>query len=600
MDWDIEKTLVELTRRRARSASASRGYTFLSGSGEPKARLSFAELDLRARAVAVELGRLTRPGDRALLHYQPGLDFLVGFFGCLYAGVIAVPAAPLEGTLADSATASRLRAILRSADPDVVLTSSEDTETTPALLRASGLAGLTRVDTDLVNVALAESWTPPAVDEDSVAYLQYSSGSTGEPKGVMITHRNVLHNTRVIGDLLEVDEETHGCLWLPMFHDMGLVSGGLMPIVAGCDMTLMAPMTFLQRPLVWLTALSRPRSVTAAPNFAYDHCAARLSDRQVATLDLSGWTCAIVGAERVSTATLERFAGVFGQVGFRREAFLPCYGLAESVLMVTGGSLDRPAEVVRLDRDALAAGRAAVDPARPASGDPRSGDAAVSLVGAGSARPGLDVVIADPDTLRPRPPGELGEVLVSGPSVGAGYWAAPAQTAQAFGVTVPGRTGSFLRTGDVGMFLDGELYITGRIKDLIILGGRNHHPSDLEATVEATHEALRPGRCAAVSVDDGDGERVVVLAEVSARSLRLPPELAQATAEDITTAIRRDLAAVHGIRVSDVLLLRPGSLPFTSSGKLQRYACRAGYVEGRFAPSRALRGLREGDLGGVA
>jgi acyl-CoA synthetase (AMP-forming)/AMP-acid ligase II len=456
------------------------------------------------------------------------------------------------------------------------------------------------LDTDLVDLGLAEDWSPPVVDENSVAYLQYSSGSTGEPKGVIISHRNVLHNMRVIGDLLEVDEETHGCLWLPMFHDMGLVSGGLMPILSGCDMTLMAPMTFLQRPHIWLTALSRPNSVTAAPNFAYDHCVARLSDRQRATLDLSGWTCAIVGAERVRAETLERFAGVFGAVGFRREAFLPCYGLAESVLMVTGGSLDHPAGVAHVNRDALAGGRASVDRSQQTSGDVRPGNATVALVGAGAARPGLDVVIAEPETLRPRPAGELGEVLVSGPSVGAGYWAAPTQSAQAFGVSVPGRNGSFLRTGDVGMFLDGELYITGRIKDLIIVGGRNHHASDLEATVETTHEALRPGRCAVVSVDNGDGERVVVLAEVAARSLRLPPELAEATAEAITTAIRRALAAVHGLRASDVLLLRPGSLPFTSSGKLQRFACRAGYAEGRFASSRALLGSPEHDLGGAA
>jgi acyl-CoA synthetase (AMP-forming)/AMP-acid ligase II len=599
MTWDTDGTLVDLTRQRARSATAARGYTFVSGTGVPKARLSFAELDLRARAVAVELGRVARPGSRALLHYEPGLDFLIGFFGCLYAGVIAVPAAPLEGTSADSATAARLRAILRSAGPDVVLTTSPDTRPAPALLAESGLSGLTRVDTDLVDPGLAAGWSPPHIDENSVAYLQYSSGSTGEPKGVVITHRNVLHNLRIIAELLEVDEDTHGCFWLPMFHDMGLVSGGLMPLLAGGDVTLMAPMTFLQRPHVWLSALSRPRSVTAAPNFAYDHCVSRLSDRQRTTLDLSGWTCAIVGAERVRTSTLERFAGAFRPVGFREEAFLPCYGLAESVLMVTGGRLDLPAAAVRVDREALARGRARLDPGPGTSGDVGPADATVSLVGAGSVRPGLDVVVADPDTLRPRPAGELGEVLVAGPSVGAGYWSAPAQTAHTFGVTVPGRTGSFLRTGDVGMFLDGELYITGRVKDLIIVGGRNHHASDLEATVETSHEALRPGFCAVVSVDDGDGERVVVLAEVVARSLRVPADRAALTAADITTSIRRDVSAVHGVRVSDVLLLRPGSLPFTSSGKLQRFACRRGYVEGKFTASRALMASRD-DLGGVA
>ncbi len=600
MTSDNDRTLVDLARRRARSASADRGFSFLTGAREARTHLSFAELDVRARAVAVELLREARPGSRALLHYQAGLEFLVGFFGCLYAGVIAVPAAPLEGTRGDSATAARLRAILHSADPEVVLGSAADALPPPDLHAASGLAALPRIDTDLVDRASATHWAPPPTSEDSVAYLQYSSGSTGDPKGVILTHRNVLHNLRLIADLLEVDEQMHGCFWLPMFHDMGLVSGGLMPVLAGGDVTLMAPMTFLQRPHLWLQELSRPRSVSAAPNFAYDHCVARLSDPQRATLDLSGWTCAIVGAERVRATTLDAFTAAFGPVGFRSESFTPCYGLAESVLMVAGGALDAPARVAHLDRKALAHRRALVEPRglRPVDAD--ADHTTVSLVGSGIVRPGLEVVVADPETLQPRPDGELGEVLVSGPSVGSGYWAAPERTERSFRATVPGRRGRFLRTGDQGVLLDGELFIAGRLKDLIIVGGRNHHPTDLEGTVESAHEALRPGCCAVVAVDDGEGERVVVLAEVLAWALRLPPEQMRGVAEDVAAAVRRDLSAVHGVRAQDVLLLRPGTLPFTSSGKLQRFACRSGYLEGRFDSSLAVRSDRGEQMGGVA
>jgi acyl-CoA synthetase (AMP-forming)/AMP-acid ligase II len=563
----VARSVVEACQRRAKAYSTRVGFTFKRDEDESPLELTFGELDRRARAIAAELREHARPGARALLHYPPGLEFVRAFFGCLYAGMIAVPAAGLERRPKAKAEA-RSRAIVEGCRPELWLLEAGARERLdPTLLEAAGLSTLCAVATDLVESTKAARWQPPPIEASSIAYLQYSSGTTGVPKGVMVTHANALHNVASIRDLCTDGPAPVGALWLPMFHDMGLVAGALLPVVTGGRVKLLSPLEFLHEPFRWLALLDEPNSISAAPAFAYDLCAQRVTDAQLEQLDLSGWSCAIVGAERVRPATLERFAERFASSGFSCESFVPCYGLAESTLLVTGGPRGRGPTVHHLGRRALA---------RHEVASATVGAASVSLIGCGEPRPGARVVIADPETLRPRSPGEIGEVCVAGPSVGAGYWGAAAHTRETFGLRVEGLHGSYVRTGDLGALVEGELVISGRRQDIIAIAGEHHYPLDLEATVDAAHPAIRRGFCAVVAVDDGGGQRVVVLTELSVRALR---RSAIAPGE-IAAAVRRRVLADHSVAVDDVVLLRPGTLPFTSSGKLQRYACRVAYVAG--------------------
>ena len=397
------RTLVELCARRAADNPTHPGYIFQPDGGGPEEELTFGELDRRARTLAAALRGVVQPGDRALLQFPAGLNFLVAFFGCLYAGAIAVPAAGLEAGRAGPAAAARTRSIVGSARPTVLLSvDSYLRGLDPGLRDTAGLSSLPTLSVDDVGSAPPGDWCGPQVDPDDVAYLQYSSGSTGTPKGVVLTHRNALHNLGAIRDLFGDHPGRTGALWLPMFHDMGLVTGGLLPLYGGGRVTLMSPLSFVQRPYRWLAALSDGPAMSAAPNFAYELCASRITDRQRATLDLSGWTCAIVGAERVRAETLARFAEAFAPCGFRPESFAPSYGLAESTLLVTSGPLLRGPTIRFLDRRALA---------RHTIGDAREAGNAVTLVGSGRPRPGLDVIIVDPETGRPAGADQVGEIL---------------------------------------------------------------------------------------------------------------------------------------------------------------------------------------------
>lgn len=595
------RTLVDVCQARATATPAQVSHIYLRDGEEPEAQLTYEQLDRSARAVAAELSRHASPGARVLLHYPPGLDFIIGFFGCLYAGLIAVPIAPVEAHRSEAA--SRARAVVGSAAPALLLSSAELLDAGAAALRkVIGDTAMTQVAVDHVDAAAAQSWRRPAIDPDTVAYLQYSSGSTGDPKGVVLTHRQVLHNASVINGVVEARPDSKAVSWLPMFHDMGLLSGCIVPIFAGCLATIMSPTAFLRRPHRWLAALSSGDTLTAAPNFALDLCVRRIDEQQRAQLDLRGLRQVIVGAERVRPDTLERFTAAFAPCGFRAEALQPCYGLAEATLLVSGGPAGRPPHLRHFDPAAL--GRAEVAPAvAGAPGQPH--------VGCGEVGRGLRVVIADPDSLRPAAPNRIGEILVSGGSVGSGYWNAPQATADTFGLTIEGIDGSFLRTGDLGVMVEGQLFVTGRCKDLIVIDGVNHHPTDLELTVELAHPALRPGGCAVVSVDERGRERVVVLAELTASALRairqpgtpngpvpnepipnepIPNEPSAVGHTRITAAARGALSAHHGLPVHDVVLLPAGSLPFTSSGKLQRFACREGYRKGHFERCRLPSG----------
>jgi acyl-CoA synthetase (AMP-forming)/AMP-acid ligase II len=540
---------VEVLRGRARDQPDRRAYTFLVDGETVEVHLAFGELDRQARAIAALLRERVSAGERVLLLYPPGVEYIAAFFGCLYAGVVAVPAFPPRA----GRGLGRLTAVIADARPTVVLAAAS----IKAVLEEHVHAGrwpaeLVCLATDAVTLGGEGAWQPPLLTGETLAVVQYTSGSTGAPKGVMLTHANLLANSALIHWRYAHSPESRGVMWVPPYHDMGLVGGILQPAYGGFPVTLLPPMTFLQRPLRWLQAISRTRATTsAAPSFAYDLCVERTTAEQRAALDLRSWRIAAIGAEPIRAEVLDRFALAFGPCGFRRDAFLPSFGLAEATLMVTGGPIDR-SPVVRAFN-----GRA--------------------LVGCGPSLPGQRVRIVDALTMRPCSAEQTGEIWVAGPSVAAGYWQRPELSRDTFGARLAGTCeGPFLRTGDLG-FLDGhdELFVTGRLKDLIVLPGRKLYPEDLELCAGNSHAALSAERCAAFGIE-GDGvERLAIAAEV--RPSVLQPGVDQAA---IVRAIRGALVREHDVRADTVVLLRSGGLPRTTSGKLQRHACRAALLAG--------------------
>ena len=537
-------TLVALLRERAEELPDHPLYTFLADGEEEAGALTLGELDRRARAIGARLAGAGLRGERALLLFPPGLDFIAAFFGCLYGGVVAVPAYPPRTRQDDP----RLTEIVRDCRPRAVLTTAHLRSRLAGREAGPGLAGALWVAVDEVPAGLAADWRDPDLEAGSLAFLQYTSGSTSSPKGVQVTQGNLLHNERMIRRAFRQGPESVVVSWLPLYHDMGLIGGVLQPLYAGSRCILMSPAAFLQSPARWLRAISRYRATTSGgPNFAYELCVRRFRPGQREELDLASWEVAFNGAEPVRAATLDRFAAAFAPCGFRRAAFAPCYGLAEATLLVTaaaGGS-----SVLAVD------GR--------------------SLVGCGAPAPDQDVRIVDPETGLPRDEGEEGEIWIAGPSVAAGYWDRPEETARTFGALLPDG-GPFLRTGDLGLLRKRELFLTGRLKDLVILRGRNHHPQDLELTAERAHPALRPGGGAAFAVDAGDEERLVIVHELERRAAAPPEEIAE--------VVRRVVAEEHEVRVHELVLIPAGTLPRTSSGKVRRGACRAAYLEGALAP----------------
>jgi acyl-CoA synthetase (AMP-forming)/AMP-acid ligase II len=441
--------------------------------------------------------------------------------------------------------------------------------------------------TDNIASALEERWQGPGVSGDTLALFQYTSGSTAAPKGVMISHANLLHNSAYINHAFELTPDSVSVTWLPAFHDMGLVDGIIQPLYTGFPCFLMSPQSFLQRPVRWLQAVSRYQAThSGAPNFAYDLCVSKITPDQRRTLNLSGWRSAYNGAEPIRTGTLERFAEAFQPCGFRLSSFYPCYGLAEATLMVSGGFLQDASIRCTVQAPALAQNQ--VVEASVQQQNVRT------LVGCGHAMPECKtkIVIAHPESLTQCSLGEVGEIWVSGPSIAQGYWNRLEETERTFRAYLADTgEGPFLRTGDLGFLKDDELFVTGRLKDLIIIDGRNHYPQDIELTAEQSHPDIRAGCCAAFSVDVADEERLVVAAEVDRR---YQPEHHQQgvgpesnprgrrllDTEAVVRAIRRAVAEEHGVRAHAVVLLTAGSIPKTSSGKVQRHACRADFLAG--------------------
>ena len=578
-------TLVEILRWRALQQPEQRTYIYLVDGEAEGDDLTYAALDCQARSIGALLQSYRASGERALMLYPAGLEFIAAFFGCLYAGVIAVPLPP-PNPAQPQRSLPRLRAIINDAQPSVVLTTSAILSNAKGLFtQAPELQKMRWLATDKVTGSLAQEWRDPALTCNTLALLQYTSGSTAEPKGVMISHGNLLHNSAYIDRLFALIPDSVTVTWLPTYHDMGLTNGIIQPVYKGGPCYLMPPVSFLMRPIRWLKAISRYKAtISGGPNFAYELCNRRITPEQRETLDLSSWDVAYNGAEPVRAETMKRFAATFAPCGFRPSAFHPCYGLAEATLLVSGGSLRDEMfctiQVAAFEQDRVVEACAQHQNVR-------------TLVASGHPLQDTKIVIVNPELSTACAPDEVGEIWVSGPSVTQGYWNRLEDTERACGAYLKDTgEGPFLRTQDLGFMKDGELFVTGRLKDLIIISGRKLYPQDIELTVEQSHPALRPACCAAFSVEGVGEEQLIVAVEVEPRyqtaigkpqdgearahpNGRLPLDI-----DAVVRAIRRAVAEEHDVRVHTVVLLRAGRIPKTTSGKVQRHACQISFLKG--------------------
>jgi acyl-CoA synthetase (AMP-forming)/AMP-acid ligase II len=599
------RSLVDILTKRAFYQPDQIAYRFLSNGETEPIQLTYRELDQKARSLAILLQNLGLVGKPVLLMYPPGLEFISAFFGCLYGGVIAVPVcAPRRNQ-----SMERILAIIKDARVTDVLTTTslwqnleqgfQQTTELSSLrwLATDNLAGnfslerrnrdryqhskteyqgLERRQSHLgapsVRELLESSEQLPLIEANALAFLQYTSGSTGTPKGVMVSHGNLLDNCTSIYQAFQHSSESQGVIWLPLYHDMGLIGGVLQPLYGGFPVTLMSPVDFLQKPLRWLEAISQQQATTSGgPNFAYDLCVRKITDEQKAQLDLSSWQVAFTGAEPVRRETLERFAQAFKQCGFRREAFYPCYGMAEATLFVTGGIKSQAPAIAWVEEEALKENRVI-----PASlGQPGK----QVLVGAGKVWGNQEIRLVNPETLTQCQANQVGEIWIKGASVAQGYWNQPRKTAEIFRAYLKDTgEGPFLRTGDLGFLRpDGELFITGRLKDVMIFRGRNHYPQDIELTVEQSHPCLRASHGAAFSVEVNGEDKLVIVQEVERSYLR------RLNVKQVIGDIYQALSSQHGLQVHEVVLIKTGTIPKTSSAKIQRYLCRAKFLEGKLA-----------------
>ena len=566
-------TIVDLLRFRADKQPDQRSYTFLVDGEEEQENINYGELDSSARMIAAFLQSQGATGQRVLLLYPPGLDYIKAFLGCLYAGATAVPVYPPRLTRLSDRSFPRLLAIAHDARPAFVLTTS------PILALAEGsrslISDFPQVEwkaTDAFDRNLAEAWQDPKVNEDTLAFLQYTSGSTSSPKGVMVSHRNLVQNQILIQHAFGLNHDSIVVCWLPLYHDMGLIGNVLQPLYTGFPCIMMSPIDFLQKPLRWLGAISRYQAtVSGGPNFAYELCMSRITAEQRASLDLSSWGLAYTAAEPIREETIERFSKAFEPCGFRKDSFFPGYGLAEATLFVTGGPKRSLPKYYSVERSALKRGQIKIA---------SEGTHSATLVGCGQLYPQQNTIIVDPTSRRRCLPNQIGEIWISGPNVTHGYWEKPEASSETFQAYLSDTgEGPFLRTGDLGFIQNGELIVTSRLKDLIIIRGQNHAPQDIEQTVGKCHSALRAGCGIAFSVNSECnalpeiGEQLIIVHEVDRHSLSVDVEA-------VARSIRQAVAETHGLHVAAVVLIKPGTIPKTSSGKLQRYVCREDFMAG--------------------
>ena len=561
------KNLVEILRHHALVRPDKCIYTFISDGESDEARLTFKELDQQARALASRFKTLIAPGDRALLLYPSSLEYLTAFFGCLYAGVIPVPAFPPRLNRVDQrieAISNNAQAAIALTTPDILAGVERRSKNVPGLEQIRWLS--TRFPEPVDGM---DNWVEPDLSPDSLAFIQYTSGSTASPKGVMVSHGNLIHNLSSIQTAFEVDPNANdiGVSWAPLYHDSGLILSALLAVYAGGEIVLMSPAAFAQRPARWLEMITRHKgTISGGPNFALQWCVDRTTPEERAALDLSSWRVAFTGAEPIRSETLKRFIKTFAPCGFRADALTPVYGLAESTLMISSKHQTNIYSKYFLERPALESGRVVeVDPENSMGRE---------FVGCGEPLPDQDVVIVDPDTQTSLPEDRVGEIWVTSPSVAQGYWANPAETRSTFHARLADRDEkNYLRTGDLGFVKYGELIVTGRLKDIIIINGRNYYAEDIELTIRELHPALQADSGAVFSIEKGGVEHLVIVYEVKR-------EYRNASIDEVSRLIRRAIAENHELAVHDIVLIQPLSMPRTTSNKIQRSACKASYLSG--------------------
>jgi len=545
------KTLPEVISWRAKETPNQIAVRFLADGDQESAYLTYEDLDYRSRQIAAKLVSLHKPGERALLCYPPGVDFICALVACFQARIVAVPIYPPG----NERGLQRLLSVMKDSDAKVILTDKKGESKIKAIGEKEnpfGTLGLFCTE-GLTTAPMPSTGVPPTPDD--LAFLQYTSGSTGTPKGVMVSHGNILANLRQAMDAMSVDKDTRMVSWLPVYHDMGLIGCVLLPLYGGFLTVLMPPAAFIKDPIKWLRAITRYRgSLVTAPNFAYDLCLRKVTPAERDSLDLTSIRVMVNGAEPVKAETLSRFADFFHSSGLKPNTFLPSYGMAEATLIVSGMTSSEPTRVLSLSRTELDEGRMVV----------AAGESAKQVVSCGKICPHQTVAIVDPQSEQALADGLVGEVWVAGPNVTQGYWKQAEQTEKEFRRVVPAHTGkAFHRTGDLGFLHGGELFITGRLKDLMIFNGKNLYPQDIEATAELAHPAMRPGSCVAFSVEGKKTEEAWLVAEVGRSALK---EDLSAVAEAILSTVGKE----HELTLTRIAFLKPAALPKTSSGKLQR------------------------------
>lgn len=558
-------------RGRAEGEPETPLYTFLSDGEEDSVEMSGGALDLQARKLGGALQERNLTGERAVLLYPPGLDYIAGFFGCLYGGVIAVPAYPPNPSQLERSL-PRILSIIKNCQAQLILTTQEILSMAQFLSNQHPeFSQIQWLASDNLDGNYAENWETPSITRESIAFLQYTSGSTGNPRGVKLTHGNLIHNLGLIqkgfGITPKIDS---GISWLPPYHDMGLIGGILEPLFVESHTYLMSPLHFLEKPLRWLKIFSKTKNpiVSGGPNFAYELCLRKISPEERDTLDLSNWKLAFTGAEPIRKDTLKHFANFFGPSGFSAKALYPCYGLAEATLIVSGNSRGEGYRTFSPQEN------------NDSTDTPRNGNAV--LVSCGRSFPDQIIKIVHPKKLIPMQEGEIGEVWVRGPSIAHGYWNHPQDEKEVFNNRLEHPDDQpYLRTGDLGFLHEGELFISGRLKDLIIIRGMNYYPQDLERSLESCHSSFRPGCCAAFSLPVAGEERLILVQELSKESFR---NLETVKFAEALAKVKERIAQDHDLEVFALLLIPPSTLPKTSSGKISRHFSKLAFQENTLKP----------------
>ena len=535
-------------------------FTFLKG-GKEEEKLTFEEIFLSAKRVAGIINRYAKPGDRVLINDHPGLNYIRSFFGCLLSGVIAVPVYPPRF----NQKLERLHGIISSCSPTLAISSQSVRDDIQTRFKFDPLLTKLRWITDLEEES---TFLPSPLSSNDIALLQYTSGSTSLPKGVMITHKNIMANLEAITHLMEVTSDDINVSWLPPYHDMGLIGSILETFYAGVHSVLMSPFSFIQRPLRWPLAVDKYKAtITGGPSFAFHLLTERINQKQMEEIDLSSLSLIYCGAEPVRQPVLDRFADHFAPCKIDKKALVACYGLAEATLIVSSTPRKTPLSSLKIQANNFEFHKKAVTS--------ENNTQSKNLVSCGRIPPKHEVKIVDPDTSQEMREGEVGEIWFRGPSVALGYWNLKGQSSSTFHGKIRGET--YMRTGDFGLLHQGDLYVTGRIKEVMILKGRNLYPQDIEQTVAVSHNALRSTTCAAFSIEEKEEEKLVIIQEVDRRQGR------ELSYREIFSAIKEKIVESHGITPHAISLVKTNSIPVTSSGKIQRYLSKKYYQNNRFS-----------------